>query len=130
MRIILPSLILCFAIIGSIAISQQIVFAQQNNTLTTTGPTTNFTKMFSENKEFQTCFEDFMPGICSPNVDVLYESPHTIALKSQYIDAVWKAVDAIKKDGYKVDDITSYSITTPIGGSNDNYVNLLVVMSK
>lgn len=127
MRIILSSLILCFAILGSITLSQQIVFAQQNDTSTTTAPATNYTKLFSENKEFQTCL-DFMPDQCIPTVDILHQSPNTVVLKSQYIDAVWKAVDTIKKDGYEIDDITSYSITSM--ASSDNYVNLLVVMSK
>ena len=127
MRIILSSLILSFVILGSIAISQQIVFAQQNDTLTTTASATNYTKLFSENKEFQTCL-DFMPDQCIPNVDILHESPNIVVLKSQYIDAIWKAVDAVKKDGYEIDDITSYSTTSM--ASSDNYVNLLVVMSK
>ncbi|MDN5847908.1 MAG: hypothetical protein L0H53_16735 [Candidatus Nitrosocosmicus sp.] len=112
---------------GSITLSQQIVFAQQNDTSTTTAPATNYTKLFSENKEFQTCL-DFMPDQCIPTVDILHQSPNTVVLKSQYIDAVWKAVDTIKKDGYEIDDITSYSITSM--ASSDNYVNLLVVMSK
>jgi hypothetical protein len=89
---------------------------------------TNFTKLFSENKEFQTCL-DFMPDQCIPTVDVLHQSPHTVVLKSQYIDSIWKAVDTVKKDGYQVDDMTSYSITG-LGSSPNNYVNLLVVMSK
>ena len=60
MRIIISSLILCLSILGSIAISEQIVYAQQNDTSTTAAPATNYTKLFSENKEFQTCPE-FMP---------------------------------------------------------------------
>lgn len=123
----LYGLIMCFVILGSVTIQQQLVFAQQNDTLTTAASATNYTKLFSEDKEFQTCL-DFMPDQCFPNVDVLYESPNTVVLKSQYIDAIWKAVDTVKKDGYQVDDITSYSITSI--ASSDNYVNLLVVMSK
>lgn len=129
MTIIMFGLTMCLAILGSVALSQQIVLAQQNATLSTTSSTINYTKMFSENKGFQKCY-DFMPDECIPTVDILYQSPKTIALKSDYIDAVWKAVDEIKKDGYKIDDITSYSVTSGFGSSTSNYVNLLVVMSK
>lgn len=125
MRKLLFSMILCLVILGSIALSQQNVFAQQNQT--SIAPATNYTKLFSENKDFQTCL-DFMPDQCIPTVDILYESPNTVVLKSQYIDVIWKAVDTIKKDVYQIDDITSYSITSM--ASSDNYVNLLVVMSK
>jgi hypothetical protein len=125
MRKLLSNMILCLVVLVSIVLSQQNVFAQQNQTSTT--PATNYTKLFSENKDFQTCL-DFMPDQCIPTVDILYESPNTVVLKSQYIDAIWKAVDTVKKDGYQIDDITSYSITSM--ASSDNYVNLLVVMSK
>ncbi len=70
-----------------------------------------------------------MPGTCIPTIDALYQSPTLVVIKSQYIDTVWKAVDTIQKDGYKVDAITSYSITSG-GPSSTNYVNLLVAMSK
>jgi hypothetical protein len=37
-------------------------------------------------------------------IDVLYQSPETITLKSVTIDVKWKAVDLIEKDGYKIDE--------------------------
>ena len=125
----IPIIILTIAVMGAITTSHQFVFAQPNNTLTGSNSATNYTKLFSENKDFQECL-DFMPDQCFPTVEILYQSPNTVALKSEYIDAVWKAVDTIKKDGYKIDDITSYSITSGLGSSSSNIVNLLVVMSK
>lgn len=129
MNLMLAGSIVCLAILGITTLSQQDIFAQENNTLASTNPSTNYTKMFSENKEFQECL-DFMPDQCFPTIELLYQSPNTVALESEYIDAVWKAVDTIKKDGYKIDDITSYSITSGLGSSSSNYVNLLIVMSK
>jgi hypothetical protein len=129
MNLISIGSIICLSILGVLAVLQQDILAQQNDTQSSTNTSTNYTKLFAEDKEFQTCL-DFMPDQCIPTVEILYQSPDTVALKSEYIDAVWKAVDTIKKDGYKIDDITSYSITSGIGSSSSNYVNLLVVMSK
>ena len=61
---------------------------------------------------------------------VLYESPETMAITSDKIDVIWNAVDEIKKGGYKIDDVTSYRITTETSFDSTNYVNILVVMSK
>ena len=124
-----PVIILTLAVMGVIATSHQFVFAQENNTLTGNNVATNYTKLFSENKEFQKCL-DSMPDKCFPMIEILYQSPDTVALKSEYIDSIWKAVDTIKKDGYNIDDVTSYSITSGLGSAPSNYVNLLVVMSK
>lgn len=125
----IPIIILTLAVMGVITTSYQFVFAQENNTLTGNNVATNYTKLFSENKEFQKCL-DFKPDKCFPMIEILYQSPDTVALKSEYIDSIWKAVDTIKKDGYNIDDVTSYSITSGLGSSPSNYVNLLVVMSK
>jgi hypothetical protein len=102
------------------------VYAEQNVTM----PPVNYTKIFSENKYFQTCIEpigSYNPG-CIPVVDVLYQDNSTVALRSQYIDTIWRAVAEVKKSGYEIDAMTSYPITS-IGGG-DNYVNILVVMSR
>ncbi len=43
---------------------------------------------------------------------------------------IWKAVPAVKKDGYRIDNITSYAVG---GGSRINpdlNINILVVMPK
>ena len=54
--------------------------AQQ--TTTTTNAPTNFTKLFSENKEFQQCLELSTVTLpCVPSVDVLYEDPTTVVPK-------------------------------------------------
>jgi len=101
--------------------------AQQNINTTATNPSTNFTKLFSSDPQFQNC--DLGPNSCFPIVDVLYQDPSTIALKSSYIDAIWKAVSAVKKDGYKIDDVTSYAVNE-LGSSSGKTINILIVMSK
>ena len=50
---------------------------------------------------------------------------------SKYIDAIWRAVDSIKVDGYKIDDVIQYE-TTGLEILNTQHINLnfMVVMSK
>ena len=100
-------------------------------TNTTTTPTTaviNFTKLLSQNKEFQTCIPQTsgIRGECFPSVDVLYQSPTTLVLKSHYVDTIWKVVDLAKKDGYKIDGISTYITSSADTGT----VNALVAMSR
>jgi hypothetical protein len=59
---------------------------------------------------------------------VLYQSSETIVLKSNTIDVVWRAVDVVKKDGYQIDDITSFAVSRLTSSTQD--INILVVMSK
>lgn len=108
---------------GAVILSSQYSYAQQ-----TTAPI-NFTKFFSENKEVQNCYT--MTGVpeCFPAIDVLYEDQSTVALKSRYVDAIWKGVAEVKKYGYKIDGITSFPISNSYSGG-DTTVNILVVMSK
>ena len=54
--------------------------AQQNTT-----QAVNFTKLFSENKEFQRCYTIINPaGECFPTIDVLYEDQSTVAKITNY----------------------------------------------
>ena len=98
------------------------------NTATPTTSVTNFTKLLSQNKEFQTCTPQTsgIRGECFPSVDVLYQSPTTLVLKSRYVDTIWKVVDLAKKEGYKIDGISTYITTF----QNTGTVNALVVMSR
>ena len=98
------------------------------NTTTSTITVTNFTKLLSQNKEFQTCITPTsgVRGVCFPSVDVLYQSPTTLVLKSRYVDTIWKVVDLAKKEGYKIDGISTYVTTF----QNTGTVNALVVMSS
>jgi hypothetical protein len=98
------------------------------NTTTPTTAVTNFTKLLSQNKEFQTCISPTsgIRGECFPSVDVLYQSPTTLVLKSRYVDTIWKVVDLAKKEGYKIDGISTYITTF----QNTGTVNALVVMSR
>lgn len=74
---------------------------------------------------YQSC--DTYSNKCTHSIDVLYESNHTIALKSDKLDTVWKTVDEIKQYGYAINGMTSYPISD---GSGTRYINILVVMSK
>lgn len=117
------------AIFGTILVSGQTSYAQQNLTDTSSSAQTNFTKLFSENKEYQQCFSLLGPEECFPAIEVLHQSPSTIVLKSDLIDVIWKGVDAVKKEGYEVDEVTSFFLSG-IGSDSSQTVNLLVVMSK
>lgn len=83
--------------------------------------TVNLTKVISDDPELRLC------SLCSSSVDVLYESPNTVALSSDYIDLIWKGVDDMKKYGYKIDDVVSYTTTSYTGRSS---INTMVIMSK
>lgn len=103
------------------------IFAQNN---TNTKNVTDFATFFTGNKDFQHC-SSINPSQCADTINVLYQDNSTIALQSTYVDSIWKAVSVVKKDGYKIDGITSY--TTGGGGVGiDNImdVNILVAMSR
>jgi hypothetical protein len=92
---------------------------------------TNFTQLFSTNKEFQICPEDIsMVNLteCTPLIDVLYQDSTLLVLTSDYIDIIWEAVARAQKEGYQIDALTTYTggSTTTTSGS----LNLLVAMSK
>jgi hypothetical protein len=112
----------------SAAASTTAVTTSATNTTTPTTSVTNFTKLLSQNKEFQTCVPQpsGIQNACFPSVDVLYQSPTTLVLKSRYVDTIWKVVDLAKKEGYKIDGISTYITTSGDTGT----VNALVVMSR
>ena len=92
---------------------------------------TNFTQLFSTDKEFQICPEDIvMVNLteCTPLIDVLYQDPTLLVLTSDYIDVIWKAVARAQKEGYQIDAITTYTGAGTTTTSNS--LNLLVAMSK
>ena len=94
-------------------------FAQTTNA----SQTTKWTEFFSTSKDFK------HPSVTGLSlIDVLYESDKTITLESNYADAIWRAVDAVKADGYKIDDVIEYETQ---GYLNDNVdLNFMVIMSK
>src|SRR5215471_16708297 len=53
------------------------VTTSATNTTAPTTTVTNFTKLLSQNKEFQTCVPQTsgIGGACFPSVDALYQSP-------------------------------------------------------
>jgi hypothetical protein len=83
---------------------------------------TNFTQLFSTDKEFQTC--GFVGNLteCTPSVRALYEDPTLLVLESDYVDVIWKAVARAHKEGYQIDALTTYS--------SPSSLNLPVAMSK
>jgi hypothetical protein len=119
--IMIVMLLLSFSIV-------QMSNAQSNNSQVAPTTLTNYTEIFGENKEYQICYSVLEPEECFPTIDVLYQSPETITLKSDTIDVIWKGVDLIKKDGYKIDDITSYPVSSLIDSRQN--INILVVMSR
>ena len=103
-------------ILFNIATSHHQANAQQ--TSTTTG--TNFTKLLSQ-EEFHIC----KGNICTYPVKVLYQGPIMLVFDSVDMGAVWKAVEIAKKEGYKVDGISTYNSLSVLGT-----VAVLVAMSK
>ncbi|TVP40761.1 hypothetical protein [Candidatus Nitrosocosmicus arcticus] len=91
--------------------------------------TTNATQTVKWNNFFATS-DDFehptIPGIAL--IDVLYESDKTVTLESTYVDSIWRAVDAVKADGYKIDDVVQYE--TRAFSSDNIHLNFMVIMSK
>ncbi len=120
--------------IGTTTIIQQAQAQPINqNTTTAPGQVTNLTKVFNQTKDLQICVPpDVAKAIggppCTSSVSVLYQSPRTLALKSGYIDTIWKGVDIAKRYGYKVDGISTY--ITKSSAENPGSVEVLVAMSR
>jgi hypothetical protein len=87
---------------------------------------TNFTQLFSTDEEFQLCYE----ANCVPTINVLYQDPNLLVLSSDYVDIIWKGVARAQKEGYQIDSMTSYAVTSGLPSSGRSNVNLLVAMSK
>ena len=102
-----------------IVINVENVNAQQNNN--TTGTTTlNFTKILA-GKAFERCtpHTDYLGNVvnpprldCFPIVNVLYQGKKMLVLQSIYIDAIWKAVEIARENGYIIDGISNYGSKT------------------
>ena len=86
---------------------------------------TNFTQLFSTEKEFQDCGA----AGCIQPIRVLYQDPALLVLGSDYVDLIWKGVARAQKDGYQIDTMTSYAVSNVDPNSGYN-VSLLVVMSR
>ena len=89
---------------------------------------TNFTQLFTTDKEF--CLAYLEEAGCVPYINVLYEDPGLLVLSSDYIDVIWKGVAQAQKEGYQIDSMTSYALTSGLPSSGRSNVNLLVAMSK
>lgn len=109
--------------------------AQSTNNATV-GAVMNLTNYFKENKGYQECLPPIhitgltSQGIppCIPTIIVLFQSPNTLALSSDKVDIIWKAVDFAKTLGYHTDGITSY--VTRSSSDVPGSVNILVSMSR
>src|SRR6478609_2384247 len=102
---------------------QSTVFGQNNNTANSNS--TKYTDLFSS-KAYQTC-SVYTPDFCTQTIKVIHESPTTIVLTSEYSDALWQAVDMIKRDGYKMDGFNSYSAEAAL--SSQPSIHTTVVLS-
>ena len=125
-KIILICLITFIAILGislqdvlSLSLPQSIIHI-------TNGTLTPFMKFFSDSKEYQHCLEN--TSSCSPIINVIYESPTTLILKSHSMNTLWKAVDKVKKSGYDIAGVT-YLPNSNTTNSETSF-DLLVVMSQ
>jgi hypothetical protein len=67
---------------------------------------------------------------CFPTVNVLYQDPNLLVLSSDYVDVIWKGVARAQKEGYQIESMTSYAVTSGLPNSGRSNVNLLVAMSK
>jgi hypothetical protein len=125
-KIIIISFIAIGAILG-ITIHTFYSFSLQQTAVHILNSTaTPFTKFFAESKGYQHCLEN--TSSCAPAVNVLYESPSTLILKSHSMNPLWKAVDKVKKSGYVVDAVTYLPNANSI--NPDTPFDILVVMSS
>ena len=65
---------------------------------------------------------------CYRGVTVLYQGPVMLVLESSHFDVIWKVVEFAKKEGYKIDGISTYTHPTPY--SEHDVSEVLVAMSK
>ena len=100
----------------------QTSYTQQNQT--TLINQTKWTNYFENSKDFKKCYGD-PSGTCFNQITVLYESPNTIALTSEFEQPIWKAVDTVKQDGYELDDAISY-----VEGGYSPQLHITAIMSK
>ena len=126
-------IILILFIILIIILAIQLKDAQSSSTISSTTHFINntsasapFTKFFLHSKDYQHCVEN--TNSCSPIINVVYESPTTLILKSHLMNPLWKAVDKVKKSGFDISGVTYI----PEPNSNDSNLSfdLLVVLSQ
>lgn len=110
--------IFAFSIIGFLSIyTVGNAFAQTTNAT----QTTKWTEFFSTS-------DDFESESGYNYIDVLHESDKTVTLESSYVDAIWRAVDAVKDDGFKIDDVIQYETSSSF--SDFITLHFMVIMSK
>ena len=124
-KIIIISLIAISAILGMTIYTLHSFSLQQTAVHIINSSATPFTKFFAESKGYQHCLEN--TSSCSPTVNVLYESPNTLVLKSHSMNPLWKAVDKVKKSGYSIDAVT-YLPNANTSNPNAPF-DILVIMS-
>jgi hypothetical protein len=116
MNVVIIGIILTLVCV--IVINVENVNAQQNNN--TTGTTNlNFTNILA-GKAWR--HYGFAPNTYTPAVEVLYQGKKMLVLQSGYIDAIWKAVEIARENGYTIDGISNYA--------SNSRVETLVAMSK
>lgn len=110
------------AVVGAISFTaSENVFAQT--------PYDNFTQTtrwtpFFNSTEWKSPFD-------SQRIFVLYESDKTVLMTSEYPDLLFNAVDFVKADGFKVDDLIEYETGEEnIYGDVNVVLNFMVAMSK
>jgi hypothetical protein len=125
-KIIIISFIAISAILGMTIHTFHSFSIPQTAIKTINSTATPFTKFFAESKGYQHCLEN--TSSCAPTVNVLYESPTTLILKSHSMNPLWKAVDKVKKSGYDIDAVT-YLPNANTSNPNAPF-DILVIMSQ
>lgn len=112
--------IITLSIIGFLSIY---TFGDASAQTTNATQTTKWTEFFRSSADF----EDKSINN-RDTIDVLYESDKTVTLESTYVDSIWKAVDVVKADGFKIDDVIQYETSSSF--SDFITLHFMVVMSK
>lgn len=102
MNIVVIGIILTLVCV--IVINVENVNAQQNNNSTGIAKL-NFTKIL-EGKAWR---HYFTPNSYNPTLEVLYQGKKMLVLQSDYIDAIWKAVEIAKENGCTIDGLSNYA---------------------
>jgi hypothetical protein len=90
----------------------------QNQTASTTGTVTNFTRLIEE----RFSFDRLQLGFTFPDLEVLYESPTTLVLRGKApqpeFTSLGQVIDIAKQNGFKIDSVTVFTESSrPISGT-------------
>lgn len=90
----------------------------QNQTPSTNGTVSNFTRLIEE----RFSFDRLQLGFTFPDLEVLYESPTTLVLRGKApqpeFTSLGQVIDIAKQNGFKIDSVTVFTESSrPISGT-------------